>query len=378
MVEVTVILPTRNEAETIGSCIQKIKSVFEKYGIEGEIIVSDNSDDETPQIARSLGAIVVTPDKLGYGYAYIYAFNYARGKYIVIGDADDTYDFREMPKLLKPLMNGEADLVIGSRLKGEIKKGAMPWLHRYIGNPILTSFLNRFYKVKVSDAHSGFRAIAKEALEKMNLRSHGMEFASEMIIEAKRLGLRIKEVPITYYPRKSGSSKLRSFADGWRHLRFMLIYTPTYLYFIPGSILGLFGIAMILFAYLQIYVGYSPGFHSMILGSLSVLVGYQILFLGLFAKLYGVSSGIFNPDRITHFIMKKLSLEKGVIIGLGVFLTGFLYALYLVISWIGSGFKVLPLRGESIIAFTLIIIGIQTIFNSFFLSMMMSMGLERD
>jgi len=378
MVEVTVILPTRNEAETIGSCIQKIKSVFERYGIEGEIIVSDNSDDETPQIARALGAIVVTPDKLGYGYAYIYAFNYARGKYIVIGDADDTYDFGEMPKLLKPLMNGEADLVIGSRLKGEIKKGAMPWLHRYIGNPILTSFLNRFYKVKVSDAHSGFRAIAKEALEKMKLRSRGMEFASEMIIEAKRLGLRIKEVPITYYPRKSGSSKLRSFADGWRHLRFMLIYTPTYLYFIPGSILGLFGIAMILFAYLQIYVGYSPGFHSMILGSLSILVGYQILFLGLFAKLYGVSSGISNPDRITHLIMKKLSLEKGVIIGLGVFFTGFLYALYLVISWIGSGFKVLPLRGESIIAFTLIIIGIQTIFNSFFLSMMMSMGLERD
>jgi len=158
----------------------------------------------------------------------------------------------------------------------------------------------------------------------------------------------------------------------------MLIYTPTYLYFIPGSILGLFGIAMILFAYLQIYVGYSPGFHSMILGSLSILVGYQILFLGLFAKLYGVSFGIFNPDRIIHLIMKKLSLEKGVIIGLGVFLTGFSYALYLVISWIGSGFKVLPLRGESIIAFTLIIIGIQTVFNSFFLSMMMSMRLERD
>jgi len=372
MVEVTVILPTRNEAETIGPCIQKIKSVFKKYGIEGEIIVSDNSADETPQIARSLGAIVVTPDKLGYGYAYTYAFNYARGKYIVIGDADDTYDFEEMPKLLEPLMNGEADLVIGSRLKGEIKKGAMPWLHRYVGNPILTWFLNLFYKVSISDAHSGFRAIRREAWERMRLKSHGMEFASEMIIEAVRLGLRIKEVPITYYPRKSGRSKLKSFSDGWRHLKFMLIYAPTYLYFIPGLLLGLIGVTLMVFAYLQVYIGYSPGFHSMLLGSLFVLVGYQIIFLGLFAKLYGVSIGIFKADKITKFILKKLSLEKGATLGLTIFLIGFSYALHLVISWITSGFKLLPLRGEDIIAFTLIVMGIQTVFNSFFLSMIVT------
>jgi len=370
LVEVSVILPTKNESKTIGTCIKKIKSVFEKYGIDGEIIVSDNSEDETPQIAKALGVKVVTPDRMGYGYAYRYAFRYARGKYIVMGDADDTYDFMEMPKLLEPLMKGEADLVIGSRFKGEIRKGAMPWLHRYIGNPLLTWFLNFFYKAGVSDAHSGFRAIRKDALDKMNLRSSGMEFASEMIIEATKLGLRIKEVPITYHPRKSGGSKLRSFSDGWRHLKFMMIHTPTHLYFIPGSILTLLGLALMSFTYLRIYIGYSPGFNSMLLGCLFILLGYQIFFLGLFAKLYGVSLKIFNPDKVVNFILEKLSLEKGVTAGLVVFLIGFLYALYLIASWINSGFRTLPLRGESIIAFTLITVGIQTIFNSFFLSML--------
>ncbi|RLI44921.1 glycosyltransferase family 2 protein, partial [Candidatus Bathyarchaeota archaeon] len=183
---------------------------------------------------------------------------------------------------------------------------------------------------------------------------------------------RIREVPITYYPRKSGRSKLKSFSDGWRHLKFMLIYAPTYLYFIPGLLLGLIGVALMVFAYLRVYIGYSPGFHSMLLGSLFVLVGYQIIFLGLFAKLYGISVGVFNADKITKSILKRLSLEKGATLGLTIFLIGFLYALHLVISWITSGFKLLPLRGEDIIAFTLIVMGIQTIFNSFFLSMIVT------
>lgn len=228
--EVSVILPSLNEEKSIGTCIRKIKKVFKEHGINGEIIVSDNSTDKTPDIARSLGAKVVTPDKKGYGYAYLYAFKYASGKYIVIGDADNTYDFLEIPKLLEPLQKGEADIVIGSRFKGEIKKGAMPWLHRYIGNPLLTYFLNMLFKAGVSDAHSGFRAFTKNALKKMKLRCYGMEFASEMIIEAVRRGLKIKEVPITYYPRE-GKSKLCSFRDGWRHLKFMLMQSPKHLYF---------------------------------------------------------------------------------------------------------------------------------------------------
>jgi len=371
LVEVSVVIPSLNEARTIGKCIEKIKTVFRQYNIDGEIIVADNSDeDDTPQIARSLGAKVVVPDKRGYGYAYLYAFKHVRGKYIVLGDADNTYDFLEMPRLLEPLMKDEADIVIGSRFKGEIKKGAMPWLHRYIGNPILTGFLNLFYKAGVSDAHSGFRAIRRDALEKMRLRSHGMEFASEMIIEAVRRKLRIKEVPITYYPREASKSKLNSFSDGWRHLKFMLIYAPTYLYIIPGLTSCLMGALLMLFGYLRVHIGYTPGFRSMILGSLLVILGYEVSLLGIFAKIYGAHFDLFDADKVTKFILEHISLEKGATIGSAIFLAGVIYSLNLVAKWIGGGYASLPLKGEDMIAYTLLVIGLQTIFNSFFLTML--------
>ena len=372
MVDVSVVIPSLNEAGTIGKCIEKIKAVFKRYKIDGEIIVADNSDDETPKIAMALGAKVVTPDKKGYGYAYIYGFKHARGKFIVMGDADNTYDFSEMPRLLEPLMKDEADLVIGSRFKGEIKPGAMPWLHRYVGNPILTGFLNLFFKVGVSDAHCGFRAIRRDALEKIKLRSHGMEFASEMLMEAIRRRLRIKEVPITYYPRESGESKLSSFSDGWRHLKFMMLYAPTHLYLIPGLLFGILGIFLMFSSYFEINIGYIPGFHSMILGSLLLIAGYQILYLGIFAKIYGIHMDLLNPDKVTFFILKHFSLEKGVILGLLIFLAGFIYSGFLVARWFKSGFTVLPLRGESMIAYTLVVIGLETFFNAFFLSMLSS------
>ena len=372
MVEVSVIIPTLNEAGTIGTCIKKVKTVFRQYKIDGEIIVADNSSDDTPKIAKSLGAKVVVPDRKGYGYAYLYGFKHAKGKYIVMGDGDNTYDFLEMPRLLEPLMKDEADLVIGSRFRGEIKKGAMPWLHRYIGNPILTGFLNLFFKARISDAHCGFRAIKKDALEKMRLRSHGMEFASEMVIEALRRKLRIKEVPVTYYRRESGASKLSSFSDGWRHLKFMLIYAPTYLYLFPALILCLLGASTMLISFFRVYIGYTPGFHSMIAGSLLVIAGYQVMFLGLFAKIYGVHADLFDADRFTKFILKHISLEKGATIGAAIFMVGFTYSVYLVARWMGSGFAILPLKEEDIIAFTLLVLGLETIFNSFFLSMLSS------
>jgi len=370
LVEVSVVIPSLNEAGTIGVCIEKVKTVFRQYGIDGEIIVADNSDDDTPRIARSLGAKVVTPDRRGYGYAYLYGFKHAKGKYIVIGDADNTYDFLEMPRLLEPLMKGEADIVIGSRFRGEIKNGAMPWLHRYVGNPVLTGFLNLFFKAGVSDAHCGLRAIRRDALEKMSLRSHGMEFASEMIVEAVRRKLRIMEVPVTYYRRESSGSKLNSFSDGWRHLKFMLIYAPTYLYLFPGLIFCVFGALIMLLSFFRVYIGYVPGFHSMIVGSLLVIVGYQVMFLGLFAKIYGVHVDLFDADRVAEFILKHASLEKGAIIGVTIFLVGFVYSAYLVARWVGSGFAVLPLKEEDMIGFTLLILGLQTFFNSFFLSML--------
>jgi len=356
-VDVSVIIPTLNEQETIGTCIQKVKEVFRKYGIRGEIIVSDSSTDRTPEIARALGAIVVKPDKRGYGYAYRFTFKHSRGKYIVMGDGDDTYDFLEMYKLLEPLMMGEADLVIGSRFKGRIEKGAMPWLHKWIGNPVLTRFLNMFFKAGISDAHSGFRAIRRDALEKLDLRADGMEFASEMIVEACKKGLRIKEVPVNYYRRRKNESKLRSFHDGWRHMKFMLLNAPNWLFMYPGAAIFLIGVVLVSSALFRINIGYLPGMHSMIAGSLLIVTGYQIIFFGLFAKIRSGS----NLPRI-------LTLEKGALVGALLFISGLIYALTLIIQWIMSGFQQLPSLEHDIITFTLISLGLETYFSAFMLS----------
>ncbi len=368
MAEVSVVIPTKNEEKSIGTCIEKIQKVFAEHRIDGEIIVSDNSSDKTPKIAAGLGARVVVPDKLGYGHAYKYGFAQASGKYIVMGDGDSTYDFEDVPKLLLPLKQGEADLVIGSRFKGEIKKGAMPWLHRYIGNPLLTWNLNLFFNADVTDAHSGFRAFTKEAWEKMKLKSRGMEFASEMVIEARRKGLRTREVPITYYPR-GGEYKLSSFNDGWRHLKFMLLYTPKHLYIIPGAVLIFFGIMMMLSSYFHIRIGYTPGIHSMIVGSLSSIVGYEIVTLGLFAGIYGKKNDVFDCNPMTEAILKNTSLEKGITLGGIIFIAGFAYSMKQVLSWWDSGRELLPMSGHDMIGFTFLVIGLQTVFSSFFLSM---------
>jgi glycosyltransferase involved in cell wall biosynthesis len=363
MVEVAVILPSKDEGETIGDCINKIRKVFNDNHMAGEIVVADNSGDETPVIARQLGAEVITPDGKGYGYAYRYAFKHLKKKYgkypkyVVMGDADATYEFLEMPRLLEPLEKDEADLVIGSRFKGKIERGAMPWHHRWIGNPLLTWFLNLFYKAGVSDAHSGFRAIKGDALEKLELRAEGMEFASEMIIEAVRKGLRIKEVPISYYKRRNPNSKLSSFSDGWRHLKFMLIHAPDYLFIYPASIITLAGIILMALAFLNVHLWYTPGTHSMIAGSLLTILGYQTLFFGAFARMLEHRS-----------LPKFITLEKGATIGALIFAAGFIWAAKMLLDWMGSGFKSLPPIEQDIACFTLIVIGLQTFFSSFMLS----------
>lgn len=225
----SVVLPTMNEAEGVGECLRKISRAVKVIGIDAEVIVSDSSSDRTPEIARENGATVVYPDESGYGYAYRYGFRHARGKYIAMGDADTTYDFEELPQLFREVADGDADIVLGSRFKGEIKPNAMPALHRYVGNPILTETLNILYRGSITDAHSGLRVFTREALQRMDLQCDGMEFASEMIIEALSKDLRIEEVPITYYER-TGDAKLESFQDGWRHLRFMIGHAPEYLF----------------------------------------------------------------------------------------------------------------------------------------------------
>ena len=275
---VSVIIPCMNEEITIGSCIRKALSVLKQEGLEGEIIISDSSTDNSREIARSMGATIVIPQEKGYGNAYMEGIRYARGKYLILSDADDTYDLNEIPKLLKPLIDNNADLVMGNRLEGKIVEGSMPWLHRYIGNPVLTTTLNRLFGTNIHDSHSGMRAITKEAYNELHLQSEGMEFASEMIIEAARKRLRIMEIPVTYYPRKT-PSKLHSWGDGWRHLRFMMLYNPTPFFYIPGILLFIFGIVMTVglaatsdFEIIRI--------HSFILGSVIIIVGIQIIATG--------------------------------------------------------------------------------------------------
>ena len=369
--KVSVVIPSMNEEDSIGVCIEKVNKVFSDYGIDGEVIVADNSTDRTPEIARSLGAKVVTPDKKGYGAAYLYGFEHASGDYIVIADADNTYDFLEIMTFIEPLEKGEADFVMGTRLKGEIKKGAMPPLHQHIGNPGLTWILNKLFKSGISDSHCGMRAITKKALGKLNLRTYGMEFASEMIIEATRKKLRIVEVPITYHPR-AGESKLSSFSDGWRHLRFMMLHSPTALFLIPGLIMMMVGWAFII-ALLGGPVQMSGiwiHLHPMLYGSLLAILGYHIINFGLFAKTYAVVNNIEEHDRITKFVSNHVSLERAGTTGLILFLIGAGVLGNIIYQWASVGFGALPEIRMDILAMTLMVIGAQTVFAGFFLNIM--------
>jgi glycosyltransferase involved in cell wall biosynthesis len=357
--DVTFIFPSKNEEKTIAEVIQKAQKTAQQLGLTYEIIVPDNSTDATPQIARSLGAKVVTPDKHGYGYAYIYALRHAKGKYIVMADADGTYDLEEAPKLLQPLLQDKADIVLGTRLKGKILPGAMPWLHRYIGNPLLTFILNKFYGTNVSDAHTGFRAAKREAIQKLNLNTPGMEFASELLAKAAYLKLRITEVQITYHPRREGTqSKLNSLRDGWRHLKFLLILAPKFLYYIPGIAMLLMGIVLMIAAVLRANLGYSPGIHSAILGSMLTILGANLVGLGLLADLH-LAKMIGRPtSRVTKLLM-KMSVEQAFMLAAVLVVSGGAYTLYLFTKWVESGYRYLPLRGENAMALALIVLGVQ-------------------
>ncbi|MFA9504405.1 glycosyltransferase family 2 protein [Natrinema sp. H-ect1] len=363
----SIVMPTLNEEAGIAECIGRAKTAINDLGMTAEILLSDSSTDRTPEIGRDLGAIVYEPDQPGYGYAYRYAFDRARGEYIVMGDADTTYDFEQIPRLLAHLQEYDADMVMGSRLEGEIKPGAMPSLHQYVGNPLLTKFLNAFYGAGVSDAHSGFRIFTREAYETMDLETTGMEFASEMIMEAGAKDLDIVETPIVYHERE-GEETLDSFSDGWRHVRFMLVNAPGYLFSVPGLLLGLAGLAVMGIAYTSVSIGgVTLGTHSMIAGSLLTIVGYQVGSLGVFATV--ASDPIQKPtDPITERVTTSLSLEHGATAGLVLFGVGGLYAAALVYQWVTNGFASLEFTMGSLVAFTAIVIGLQTVFSSFFLS----------
>ncbi|MBU4077251.1 MAG: glycosyltransferase family 2 protein [Euryarchaeota archaeon] len=363
---VSVIIPCMNEEKTIGRCIQKARSTLEKNGLEGEIIVSDNSTDNSREIAGQMGAKVVTPLNKGYGNAYMQGIRYARGKYLLFTDADDTYDLCEMQKLLEPLIEGKADFVMGTRLKGDIKKGAMPRLHRYIGNPILTGILNLLFKTHFSDAHCGLRAIARESYLKLDMKSEGMEYASEMIIEAARKKVRMTEVPVTYYPRLT-PSKLHSWGDGWRHLRFMMLYNPTPFLFIPGLFVFCLGVFMTAALIMRGNVE-TTSLHSFILGSMLAIIGVQMLATGGYMKIYGIIHNKIDRTGITAQMLDYHSLEVGLLLGIILFAGGIISGAGVIYKWVSSGYGSLSEVGNAVIAMVLAAVGIQIIFSSLIIS----------
>lgn len=363
---VSVIIPCMNEEKTIGFVIEKALSTLENEGVEGEIIVSDNSTDNSRELAKKMGARIVIPQKNGYGIAYHEGVRNARGEYFIFADADDTYDLGEMPGLLKPLLANEADFVIGSRLNGKIMKNSMPWLHRYVGNPVLTGILNRLFKTKISDAHCGMRAITRGAYEKLDLKSEGMEFASEMIIEAARKKLRITEAPITYYPRLT-PSKLHSWGDGWRHLRFMMLYNPTPFFYIPGLLLFILGVFMTLTLAIRGNVE-TTSLHSFILGSMLAIIGTQMTATGIYMKVYGIIHNKIEKTGVTAKLLDYHSLEYGLVIGILLFFAGMVSGSNILIKWISSGYGSLSEVGNAVISVVLAALGIQVLFSTLIIS----------
>ncbi|MBZ9578025.1 glycosyltransferase family 2 protein [Patescibacteria group bacterium] len=367
--EVSIILPCLNEEQSLGTCLEKIKKVVRKNNLNAEIIVVDNgSTDNSCKIAKRKKVKIIYEPKRGYGSAFLKGFEVAKGKYFFCADSDGSYDFREIPRFIEELKKG-SDFVIGDRFKGKVKKGAMPWFHRYIGNPMLSGILRLFFKTKIQDVHCGMRTITKKALKELNLRATGMEFASEMVIQAVKKNLKTKEIPIDYHKRK-GTSKLKSFRDGWKHLRFMLLYSPLFLFFIPGVLLFLIGLISMLWLYfgsLNIF-GIEFQYHPMFLSALLIIIGYQLIIFSLFAKTYAINH--LGEKPIFNKLYKYLTIEKAGIVGIIIVLLGIIIFATIFFKWLNTGFGELDEIKNSITALTLIIVGIQTIFSSFMLSIL--------
>ncbi len=377
--ELTILMPCLNEAETLAQCIEKAKRGIARAGVTGEILIADNgSTDGSQAIAAKLGARVVDVKEKGYGNALRGGIAAAQGKYILMGDADDSYDFSEADRFVKKFQEGY-DLVMGCRLPiggGTILPGAMPWKNRWLGNPVL-SFIGRlFFKCPAHDFHAGLRAFTKVALEKMELQTTGMEFASEMVIKATLKNFKIAEVPITLHPDgRSRPPHLKPWRDGWRHLRFMLLYSPRWLFLMPGiflSTLGLVFAAALALGDIKIG-GVILNVGTLAVAGMTVIVGFQLLAFAFFTKVFAIAEGLLPDDPKLTRAFRIFTLEKGILLGLLVLLGGMVLLGHSVWVWRLAGFGEL-LPGENlrrlIPATTLIILGIQVIFSSFFMSVL--------
>ncbi len=371
--ELSVVLPCLNEAGTVGACVVKALETLKTLRIAGEVIVVDNgSNDGSAEVARRAGARVVSEPRRGYGNALRHGVEEARGRVIIMADADESYDLSDLQRFVDGLRAGD-DLVMGSRLRGRIEPGAMPRLHR-IGNRVLSGILKLFFRGRVSDPHCGMRAFTKDAFERMQLTSGGMEFASEMVIKGVLAGMRISDLPIVLRPdgRVSHGPHLRSFRDGWRHLRYMLLLSPNYLFVIPGAACMLLGLIPL------VLLGRGPealaevrfDYHYMILGSLLTILGFQAVMTGLFAKAYCHAARLYAPDRILETFRRHFSLERGHILGTALLLAGFVVDARILIGWLRSGMGYLNAIRPATRASTMMIIGAQINFASFFMSLL--------
>lgn len=371
--EISILLPCLNEELALPHCIDEIEYIIKRYHLEAEVIIIDNgSTDRSKEIvieraAKNPSIRLISETSTGYGSAYLTGFANSSGYYIFMADSDGTYDFKDIPLFIRKLKEG-ADLVVGNRFTNKMEKGVMPWHHKYIGNPFLSFLVKRLFSVKLNDIHCGVRAIKRDKFNEIKLYTRGMEFASEMIIQASRKNLKMVEVPVRYRAR-IGLSKLRSFIDGWRNLRFILLYSPLFLFMLPGIILFSIGIISMICLYffhielfsIRLYV------HPLFYSSLAIILGYQLMVFAGFSKIYSVTHlGDNNSTIIKSF--KYLNIEKGLIAGLALLaLGGFIY-LYVFVEWINFRDGQFDQIKNSIVALTLLILGIQTFFSSFMFS----------
>lgn len=376
-IELTLLMPCLNEAETLAACIGKARAFLDAAGISGEILIADNgSTDGSQAIATALGARVVPVAQKGYGAALLGGIASARGRFVIMGDADDSYDFSALDAFVARLRDG-ADLVMGNRFQGGIEPGAMPPLHRYLGNPVL-SFVGRlFFRIKAGDFHCGLRGFNTQAIRKLDLQTTGMEFASEMVVRSALAGLRIEEVPTTLKPDgRSRPPHLRTWRDGWRHLKFLLVYNPRWLFFVPGSILtgvGTVFAALLLFGPLRVVDNLSLDLNTFTAACFMIVCGVQLLTFGVISRCYAEKTGMLPSTRGSTWLTTTFSIDRLVTDAALCFVGGSLFFGYAVLRWAHLGFG--PLDDSEIprivtLGLTLIVLSLQVFFSAFLLGVL--------
>jgi len=375
-IQLSVVMPCLNESATVGICVSKALETMQRQGIRGEVVVADNgSTDGSQQIAADHGARVIAVETRGYGSALRAGISAARGQFILMGDADDSYDFTQLPAFLRKLEEGY-DLVMGNRFQGEILAGAMPPLHRYLGNPVLSGIGRLFFNSPLGDFHCGLRAFRKDAIERLQLRTLGMEFASEMIVKAARFGLRVTEIRTTLSPDgRNRAPHLRTWHDGWRHLRFLLLYSPRWLFLYPGIAVLLLGIIVSAWLLPGPRMIGTVGFdvHTLLFAAMAILIGFQSILFATFSKVFAISEGLLPEDKRLNRLFAYITLEVGLVVGFLLVLGGAAAWVFSLEYWRLHHFgaldpeKTLRIVIPGVVFFTL---GFQIILSSFFLSVL--------